>query len=168
MVRLDRSWFGESPAAIYNFDNCPYNILFTWEVLSCWASKAVFFLPKAIENRRVQIICSLWIRDFSDLLRTHQGQSRDFLKSTRYVSDKQFSFEKPAALPQPPLKTGQGHSCQFWKPTGTILPVLKTFLQFKSFWLQTANNFLIQYIIKELKTLLRKLWSAKAYQTMLL
>jgi hypothetical protein len=60
----------------------------------------------------VEILCSYWITDIWEL-RQELGPITPVLKSAQYVSDEQFSLEKPVAQPQPLMKTGQG---QFWTP----------------------------------------------------
>ncbi len=100
-------------------------------------TKSFLICSKALKkNWRVQILCSNWITDFSELYRelskTDQGLlSRRFLSPPKIIPVNNYGiFEKPANQPLPLLKTDQGQSP--W--------ILIGFSRFKSFWHQMPKN----------------------------
>jgi hypothetical protein len=85
-------------------------------------SAKLFNLLKAFENRRLQILCSHLITDFSELPRGFENWPSPILpvfKLIEFFSTEQFSFEKLAAQ-HPPLKTN-------WQ--GLVSPLLEERLE---------------------------------------
>jgi hypothetical protein len=49
VVRLDRSWFGESLVAIHNLDNCPFIFYLSEKFLATERQKLFFICPKLLK-----------------------------------------------------------------------------------------------------------------------
>jgi hypothetical protein len=81
VIWFDRPRFGESPADIHHFLNCPFNFKLNYKFLAVQCKK-LWNLRKAFENRRVKILCSYSITDFSELrqelLKAGQSQLAGF------------------------------------------------------------------------------------------
>jgi hypothetical protein len=81
VVWFDRPWFGESLADILNFFNSAFHFKLNDQVLNRLAPKA-FEFAEIFQNRRVQILCSYWTTDVSELhrelLKTGKGQPHRF------------------------------------------------------------------------------------------
>jgi hypothetical protein len=76
-----KAWLGESAVAIKIF--MFFSLICSWyEKFVAVYRQKLFNLPKAFENRQVQILYSYWKTDFlelyCELLKTSQGQTREF------------------------------------------------------------------------------------------